>query len=182
MYTAFCPEFCASRKIRPEVVSGSRPLVVIQGTCQVGWVTNECVPDEPAAERPLEVPVAAAFDSVVSAMLTGRATVNENSSLRAPGAPDAAAAATERRFAVTETRSPAANGRLGENAVPWPPGCALNRPACTPVRDPTTFTDAICPGETAGKSTLVPAAASGVPGNGNTSSPCEDELRAAFEE
>jgi hypothetical protein len=43
------------------------------------------------------------------------------------------------------------------------------------VRDPTTFTDAIWPGETAGKSTLVPGAASGVPGNGNTSRPCEGE-------
>jgi hypothetical protein len=43
------------------------------------------------------------------------------------------------------------------------------------VRDPTTFTDAIWPGETAGKSTLVPGAASGVPGNGNTSSPREGE-------
>src|SRR5437764_12539846 len=115
-------------------------------------------------------------------MLAGRATENENASRRAPGAPDAAPAATERKFAVTETRSPAANGRLGENAVPRPAGWALNRPACTPVRDPTTFTDAIWPGETAGKSTLVPGAASGVPGNGNTSSPREDELGAPLKE
>jgi hypothetical protein len=50
------------------------------------------------------------------------------------------------------------------------------------VRDPTTFTDAIWPGETAGKSTLVPGAASGVPGNGNTSSPREDALGTPFEE
>jgi hypothetical protein len=62
MYTAFCPEFCASRKMRPEVVSVSFPLVVIQGTCQVGWVTNEWVLDEPAAEPPCDVPATAAPD------------------------------------------------------------------------------------------------------------------------
>jgi hypothetical protein len=122
MYAAFCPEFCALRKMRPELVSGSLLLVVIHGTCQVGWVTNECVPDELAAELPeavAAVPPASMLDSVVPAeTLAGSSTENENASRRAPGAPDAAPAATERKFAVTETRSPAANGRFGENAVP----------------------------------------------------------------
>jgi hypothetical protein len=104
--------------MRPELVSVSLPLVVIQGTCQVGWVTNECVLEEPAAEPLCGVLATPALDSVVSAMLAGRATENENASRRAPGAPDAAPAATERKLAVTETRSPAANGRFGENAVP----------------------------------------------------------------
>src|SRR5581483_7539274 len=103
-------------------------------------------------------------------MCAGRATVNENASRREPAAPEAAPAVTERKFAVTETCSPATNGCLGENAAPWPAGCALNRPACTPLRDPTTFTEAIWPGETAGKSISVPDGASGVPGNGSTSS------------
>jgi hypothetical protein len=128
----------------------SRPLVVIQGTCQVGWVTKECVlddaADEPAAEDPAaaadsRVPPADMLDSVVAATLAGRATENENASRREPGAPDAAPAATERKLAVTETRSPATNGRRGTNAVPRPSGCALNRPACTPLRDPTTRTE-----------------------------------------
>jgi hypothetical protein len=113
MYAAFCPEFCALRKMRPELVSVSLPLVVIQGTCQVGWVTNECVPDELAAELPEAVaalPPASMLDPVVCAeALAERATENENASRRAPGAPDAAPAATERKSAVTETRSPAAN-------------------------------------------------------------------------
>jgi hypothetical protein len=116
---------------------------------------------------------------VFSAILAGRATENEKWSRRAFGAPEAVPAALERRLAVTETRSPATNGRLGENAVPWLSGCALSRPACIPLRDPTTLTDAIWSGETAGKSTLVAAEASGVPGNGNTSSPCDAE--AAWE-
>jgi hypothetical protein len=122
MYAAFCPEFCALRKMRPELVSVSLPLVVIQGTCQVGWVTNECVPDELAAELPealAAVPPESMLDWVLCAETPpGRATENENASRRAPGAPDAAPAATERKLAVTETRSPAANGRFGENAVP----------------------------------------------------------------
>jgi hypothetical protein len=143
MYAAFCPEFCAVRKMRPDVVSGSGPLVVIQGTCQVGWVTKECVPDELAVAAAADpgVPLGDMLDSVVAATLTGRATENENASRREPGAPDAAPAATERKLAVTETRSPATNGRRGTNADPRPPGCALNRPACTPLRDPTTRTE-----------------------------------------
>jgi hypothetical protein len=170
--------------MRPEVVSGSGLLVVIQGTCQVGWVTKECVPDELAVEAAPtpRVPPADMLDSVVAATLAGRATENENTSRREPAAPDAAPAAADRKLAVTETRSPATNGRRGENAVPRPSGCALNRPTCTPLRDPTTRTDATSPGKTAGKSTLVPGAASGVPGNGNTSNPREDEWGALLEE
>ena len=114
--------------------------------------------------------------------VAGRPTENENSRRRAPGAPDAVPAAARRSLTVTKTRSPAANGRATENAVPRWWGCALSRPACKPLRDPTTLTDAIWFGETAGRSTLVPGAASGVPGNGNTSSPCEDEPVIAFEE
>ena len=130
--------------MRPEVVSVSFPLVVIQGTCQVGWVTKECVPEELAVDAAPDdpgVPPAEMLDSVVAATLAGRATENENASRREPGAPDAAPAATERKLAVTETRSPATNGRRGTNAIPRPSGCALNRPACTPLRDPTTRTE-----------------------------------------
>jgi hypothetical protein len=112
----------------------------------------------------------------------GRATENENRRRRAPRAPDSVPAAAERNLAVTDTCSPAANGRAGEKAVPCPAGCALNLPAWTPLREPTTLTAASSPGATAGNTTFVPGAASGVPGNGNTSSPCETELGAAFEE
>ena len=139
--------------MRPDLVSVSRPLLVIQGTCHVGWVTKECVLDDPAdepapdnaaAELPRDaprVPPADTLDSLVAATLAGRATENENASRREPGAPDAAPAATERKLAVTETRSPATNGRRGTNAIPRPSGCALNRPTCTPLRDPTTRTE-----------------------------------------
>lgn len=161
--------------MRPEVVSVSSPLVVIHGTCQVGWVTNECVPPADAVLAALLPAPPITSDSVVPGTLAGRSTENEKASRREPGAPDAAPAATERKFAVTETRSPEANWRLGENAVPRPSGCALKVPAWTPLRDPTTFTETSWLGETAGKSTLVPGDASGVPGNGNTSSPCKYE-------
>ena len=47
---------------------------------------------------------------------------NEKLICFAPGAPDAVPAVADRKVAVTETRSPAEKGRLGEKAVPWP-GC-----------------------------------------------------------
>src|SRR5207249_2591879 len=99
-----------------------------------------------------------------------------------PGAPEAAPAAADRNVAVTETRSPAEKGWRGENAVPLPAGWALKRPACWPLREPTTLTAPISPGETAGKSMSVPGEASGVPGKGNTSSPCSEKLDALAEE
>ncbi len=103
--------------MRPEVVSVSSPLVVIQGTCQVGWVTNECVPDDEVLAARFPAPPIMS-DSVVPGTPAGRSTEKEKASRREPGAPDAAPATTERRFAVTETRSPCTNWRLGVNAVP----------------------------------------------------------------
>ena len=82
----------------------------------------------------------AAFDLADAGRLAGRATEKENSSRRAPRAPEAVPAAAERRLAETETRSPGVNGRVGEKAVPWSPGCALNRPVWRPLREPTTVT------------------------------------------
>ncbi len=58
----------------------------------------------------------------------GRAIVKEKRSWSDPGAPEAAPAAVERSFAVTETRSPAAKGRSGANCEPALSGCALRRP------------------------------------------------------
>src|SRR5689334_19489316 len=107
--------------MRPEVVSVSLPLVVIQGTCQVGWVTNECVPADAELAALFPAPPIMS-DSVVPGTLAGRCTKNEKASCREPGAPEAAPAASERRFAVTEIRSPGTNWCLGVNAVPRPSG------------------------------------------------------------
>jgi hypothetical protein len=63
------------------------------------------------------------------------------------------------------------------NAVPWPAGWAVKRPASKPLREPTTETLLISEGATAGKSMFVPGAASGVPGKGSTSSAADETVR-----
>jgi hypothetical protein len=83
---------------------------------------------------------ALALRASVRVAVPDRATANEKLICRPPGTPDAVPALAERKVAVTETRSPGENGRLGEKAVPRPAGWALRRPGCRPLRDPTAVT------------------------------------------
>ena len=122
-------------------------------------------------ERPLRgaarsLPTAPAC---VGSRLASRAIANDQRRLLEPAAPLAVAAADEHSAAVTVTRSPAVNGRAGWKALPWPAGWVLMWPGCSPLREPTALTEAIWPGEAAGKMTSVAGAAPGVPGNGSTS-------------
>src|SRR5436309_6610778 len=109
----------------PEAVSVSLPRMLIHGTWKPGWVTNECVLDELAAERPPAKPSPsppAAAGSADPVTVAGQATENEKLTCFFPGAPEAVPAVADRNVAVTETCSPGENGRSGENAVPWPAG------------------------------------------------------------
>src|SRR2546421_10021133 len=137
MYAAFCPELRASRKMSPDAVSVSLPLMLTIGALKPGSVTKVCVSglDLLAAGGSALAP-----RSSLPAVIAGRAMENEKLICFAPGAPDAVPAVADRKVAVTETRSPAENGRLGEKAVPWPAGWALRCPACRPLRDPTAVT------------------------------------------
>ena len=169
MYAAFCPVFWASRKMSPAVVIGVLAAHRHDRRGEAG-LGHESVRERLRSSSPTWWrPGDRGPGSLCPATLAGRATENEKLICFAPGAPEAVPAAGERNAAVTETRSPGENGRSGVNAVPWPAGWALRRPACRPLREPTTETLLTCARVTAGKSIFVPGAAAGVPGKGSTS-------------
>jgi hypothetical protein len=123
MYAAPCPVFWESRKMSPAEVSLSLPLIVTIGALKPGWVTKLRVPGREVLFPGRRLVLALSFS--LPAALPGRATEKEKPIRFAPGAPEAVPASGDRNVAVTETRSPGENGRLGEKVVPWPAGPAL---------------------------------------------------------
>src|SRR5436305_7971836 len=118
MYGPGWPVFCASRKMSPWCGSGSLPVIVTTGTWKWGSDTKLCV----GARELVAVLAVITSGGVPSGgdvlpSLPKRATSNEKRSrLAERGAPDASAAAPERKTALTDTRSPDENGVVGRNA------------------------------------------------------------------